>query len=100
MTQSTVLPTPTNGKEASKPQTEGPPPPGAPTEVVPRARRRSFTAEYKRRILQEADSCTQSSQVPPIPNGLCAANPRSFHCQKRSGSTRRKRRKKKTAILH
>ena len=30
MTQSTVLPTPTNGKEASKPQTEGPPPPGAP----------------------------------------------------------------------
>ena len=63
MTQSTVLPTPTNGKEASKPQTEGPPPPGAPTEVVPRARRRSFTAEYKRRILQEADSCTQSGQV-------------------------------------
>ena len=63
MTQSTVLPTPTNGKEASKPQTEGPPPPGPPTEVVPRARRRSFTAEYKRGILQEADSCTQSSQV-------------------------------------
>ena len=29
MTQSTVLPTPTNGKEASKPQTEGPPPPAA-----------------------------------------------------------------------
>ena len=54
MTQSTVLPTPTNGKEASKPQIEGPPPPGATTEVVPRARRRSFTAEYKRRILQEA----------------------------------------------
>ena len=31
--------------------------------MVPRARRRSFTAEYKRRILQEADSCTQSGQV-------------------------------------
>ena len=63
MTQSTVLTTPTNGKEASKLQTEGPPPPGGKTEVVPRARRRSFTAEYKRRILQEADQSTQSGQV-------------------------------------
>ena len=63
MTQSTVLTTPTNGKEASKPQTEGPPLPGGKTEVVPRARRRSFTAAYKRRILQEADQSTPSGQV-------------------------------------
>ncbi len=63
MTQSTVLTTSTNGKETSKPQTEGLPLPGEKTEVVPRARRRSFPSAYKRRILQEADSCTQSGQV-------------------------------------
>ncbi len=63
MTQSTILPTPSNGKEASKPQTEGAPDDEGKTEVIPRARRRSFTAEYKRRILQEADLCTQSGQV-------------------------------------
>ena len=63
MTQSTVLPTPTNGKETSKPQPAGPPPPGGETEVRPRARRRRFTPEYKRRILQEADQSTQSGQV-------------------------------------
>jgi len=55
--------TPTNGKEALKPQPEAVPPPGSDTEVVPRARRRSFPADYKRRILQEADRCTQSGQI-------------------------------------
>lgn len=33
--------------------------PVAPTEVVPKARRRTFSAEYKRRILAEADACTE-----------------------------------------
>jgi len=32
-------------------------------EVAVRAERRHFTAEYKRRILQEADTCTQRGQV-------------------------------------
>ena len=32
-------------------------------EVVVKAQRRQFTAEYKRRILQEADACTQSGEV-------------------------------------
>jgi hypothetical protein len=38
----------------------GPPPPtmGAETEVVAKAQRRRFTAEYKRRIVREADRCT------------------------------------------
>ena len=32
-------------------------------EVVVKARRRRFTAEYKHRILQEADACTQRGEV-------------------------------------
>jgi transposase len=32
-------------------------------EVPPRARRRSFTAEYRMAILREADSCRQSGEV-------------------------------------
>jgi transposase len=34
-----------------------------PTEVEPRAQRRSFTAEYKRRILREADRCTKPGEL-------------------------------------
>lgn len=32
-------------------------------EVVPKAKRRQFTAEYKLRILEGADRCTESGQV-------------------------------------
>jgi len=32
-------------------------------EVVPKAKRRKFTAEYKRRILEEADNCTEAGQI-------------------------------------
>jgi transposase len=32
-------------------------------EVVPKAKRRKFSVEYKWRILQEADSCTEAGQV-------------------------------------
>jgi transposase len=34
-----------------------------PTEVTPKAKRRTFTAEYKRRILREADACKQPGQI-------------------------------------
>ena len=42
-----------------------PPPirPGSDSEVVPRARRRSFTHADKRRILQAADLCTKPGEV-------------------------------------
>lgn len=33
------------------------------TEVTEKARRRRFTADYKKRILAEADRCTQSGEV-------------------------------------
>jgi len=32
-------------------------------EVVPKAKRRKFSAEYKWRMLEEADSCTEAGQV-------------------------------------
>lgn len=32
-------------------------------EVVVKAQRRHFTAEYKRRVLQEADACTQHGEI-------------------------------------
>lgn len=38
-------------------------PPGSDSEVVPRARRRTFSNADKRRILQEADQCTKPGEV-------------------------------------
>jgi transposase len=34
-----------------------------PTEVTSKAKRRFFTAEYKRKILQEAEACRESGQI-------------------------------------
>ncbi len=31
--------------------------------MTSKAKRRSFTAEYKRKVLQEADACTESGQI-------------------------------------
>lgn len=39
------------------------PPPASDTEVVPRARRRTFTKGERRRILQEADQCTKPGEL-------------------------------------
>ena len=38
-------------------------PPASDAEVVPRARRRTFTNADKRRILQAADLCTRPGEV-------------------------------------
>jgi transposase len=40
-----------------------PVPPRPPTEVTSKAKRRSFTAEYKKRILQEAEACTEPGEI-------------------------------------
>lgn len=37
--------------------------PHPPTEVTSKAKRRFFTAEYKRKVLQEADTCTEPGQL-------------------------------------
>src|SRR6185295_4736187 len=34
-----------------------------PTEVRPKAKRRTFSAEYKRRVLAEADACTKPGEI-------------------------------------
>jgi transposase len=54
MTQEPVNPANVNGKQVS----EVPDP-----EVVPRAKRRRFSAAYKLRILQEVDACTQHGEI-------------------------------------
>ena len=36
-------------------------------EVPPRARRRSFTAEYRMAILREADACKHLPRLPMLP---------------------------------
>jgi transposase len=38
-------------------------PPARATEVAPRARRRTFTAEYKLRVLRQADACKQAGEL-------------------------------------
>jgi transposase-like protein len=35
----------------------------APTEVRPKAKRRTFSAEFKRRVLAEADACTEPGAI-------------------------------------
>jgi transposase len=53
-------------RRASEDARESAPPPLGPvnsSEVVPRARRRTFTNADKRRILQEADRCTKPGEV-------------------------------------
>ncbi|MBU4483640.1 MAG: hypothetical protein KKG62_06005, partial [Actinobacteria bacterium] len=39
------------------------------TEVPEKATRRSFTAEYKRRILREADACKEQGQIGALLDG-------------------------------
>jgi len=54
MTPSKHFPAPTNGRR----------PVGIPDpEVVPQATRRQFSAAYKRRIVAEADACTQPGEI-------------------------------------
>ncbi len=40
-----------------------PVPPRPPTEVTSKAKRRFFTAEYKKRILQEVDECAETGKI-------------------------------------
>jgi transposase len=48
---------------AGAPAPEPPVAPAAETEVVGKAHRRRFTAEYKRRIMREADRCTTAGAI-------------------------------------
>ena len=46
----------------------------SPTEVPEKARRRRFTAEYKRKVLQEADGCTKQGELAALRTALAALN--------------------------
>lgn len=49
---------------SSEPLVEGQPPALVPNpEVLPRATRRQFSAEYKLRIVEEADRCTKPGEI-------------------------------------
>jgi transposase len=56
-------------------------------EVVVKAQRRHFTAEYKQRILQEADACTQWGQVGALlrREGLYSSHLNTWRHQRQRG---------------
>jgi transposase len=75
-----------------------PPQPGvAPTEVEARAQRRSFTAEYKRRILREADRCTKPGELGALVRreGLYFSHVRDWRAARERGELEALRPKKR-----
>jgi transposase len=56
-------------------------------EVAEKAKRRSFTAEYKRRILEEADNCPESGQVGELlrREGLYSSHLTTWRRQRQAG---------------
>ena len=56
-------------------------------EVVVKAQRRRFTAEYKRRILQEADACTHPGEVGAVlrREGLYSSHLSTWRYQRAQG---------------
>jgi len=58
------------------------------TEVTEKATRRSFTAEYKRRILREADACKEQRQIGALlrREGLYYSNLDTWHRQAERGT--------------
>jgi len=57
-------------------------------EVVPKAERRRFTAEYKQRILAEADACTQRGAIGALlrREGLYRSHLDKWREQRRAGA--------------
>ena len=56
-------------------------------EVAPRAKRRTYTATYKRRILQEADGCNQPGQIGALlrREGLYSSHLNTWRRQRAAG---------------
>jgi transposase-like protein len=56
-------------------------------EVVPKAERRKFSAEYKRRVLEEADACTESGQIGALlrREGLYSSHLTTWRRQREAG---------------
>lgn len=74
-------------------------------EVVPKAKRRKFSAKYKRRILEEAEGCTEAGQVGALlrREGLYSSHLTTWRRQRDEGilkglSPRKRGRKKKAEL--
>lgn len=73
-----------------------------PTEVTPRAKRRNFSAQYKLRILEEADGCSELGEIGALlrREGLYSSNLSLWRRQREEGQLHglapKKRGRKKT----
>ncbi len=66
-------------------------------EVVPKAKRRQFSAAYKRRILEEADACTEKGQMGALlrREGLYSSHLTKWRRQREAGTLEGKKRGRK-----
>ena len=72
-------------------------------EVVPRAKRRRFNAEYKQRILEEADACSEPGQIGALlrREGLYSSHLTTWRRQREQGQLeglRAKKRGRKSSV--
>src|SRR4051795_7494776 len=69
---------------AARPSREGVPDP----ELVERAKRRRFTAEYKLRILQQAEACTRPGEIGALlrREGLYTSHLTAWRKQRKTGA--------------
>jgi transposase len=88
MSHPSLMTHPTNGKSPSSTPVEESPPSAVESEVLPRAKRRYFSAEYKRRILREADQCIHPGQVGALlrREGLYSSHLTSWRRQREKGN--------------
>jgi transposase len=72
---------------------------GSDPEVLERAQRRRFTAEYKLRVLREADGCTQPGELGALlrREGLYSSHLTHWRRQRREGLRSKKRGRKAKA---
>ena len=73
--------------------------------VVPKAKRRKFSAEYKRRILEEADNCAEPGQIGALlrREGLYSSHLSTWRRQREQGllgalSSKKRGRKRKDEL--
>ena len=91
-----VMTRPQNGVKAAsvkRPVSAGPDEVPDP-EVVPKAKRRRFTKNYKLRILKQADACSQSGQIGALlrSEGLYSSNLTKWRRQREAGQLGTKKR--------
>ncbi|MEW6756155.1 MAG: IS3 family transposase [Candidatus Latescibacterota bacterium] len=86
MTQEAFGGSPDNGQADPRPATSAPPRRPS-SEVVPRPQRRSFTAAYKRRVLEQADQCCQRGELGALlrREGLYSSHLVEWRRQRRRG---------------